>query len=114
MAKPIYKEGFLAVCSRSLFLLLSLHLLPIIRIHRIVRILRVPAKATIVTFVYGKVRIVQATCDPSETNPMFTLTLRAVYDLGKDNYDRKVAFDILKWIFCPPEPAKELAIRGKQ
>ncbi|KAL2388186.1 hypothetical protein RJ035_003510 [Blastomyces gilchristii] len=82
MAKPIYKEGFLA--------------------------------ATIVTFIYGKVRIVQATCDPSETNPMLTLTLRAVYDLGKDNYDRKVAFDILKWIFCPPEPAKELAIRRKR
>ncbi|EGC46799.1 conserved hypothetical protein [Histoplasma capsulatum var. duboisii H88] len=69
--------------------------------------------ATIVTFVYGKVRIVQATCDPSERNPTLTLTLRAVYNLGKDNYDKRVAFDILKWIFCPPEPARELAISGK-
>ncbi|KKZ61653.1 hypothetical protein EMCG_03838 [[Emmonsia] crescens] len=69
--------------------------------------------ATIVTFVYGKVRIVQATCNPLEMYPVLTLTLRAIYNLSKDNYDKKVAFDILKWIFCPPKPAKGLTIRGK-
>ncbi|QSS51915.1 hypothetical protein I7I53_07373 [Histoplasma capsulatum var. duboisii H88] len=69
--------------------------------------------ATVVTFIYGKVRIVQATCNPSETYPTLSLTLRAICSLGKDNYDKKEAFNVLKWIFCPPEPAKELAMRGK-
>ncbi|EQL33136.1 hypothetical protein BDFG_04876 [Blastomyces dermatitidis ATCC 26199] len=32
----------------------------------------------------------------------------------KDNYDKKVAFDILKWIFSPSDPARELAMRGKR
>ncbi|OJD15176.1 hypothetical protein AJ78_04539 [Emergomyces pasteurianus Ep9510] len=57
--------------------------------------------ATVVTFVKGKVRVVQAACNPSETHPTLTLTLSATYNLGKDNYDKKVAFDILKWIFSP-------------
>ncbi|EEH41302.2 hypothetical protein PAAG_03588 [Paracoccidioides lutzii Pb01] len=70
--------------------------------------------ATIVTFIYGKVRIVQATCNPSETNPTLTSMLRAIHNLGKDNYDKEVAFDILKRIFCPSEPAGELAMRGKR
>ncbi|PGG98388.1 hypothetical protein AJ80_09538 [Polytolypa hystricis UAMH7299] len=84
-AKPIYKEGFLT-----------------------------NPKATVVTFICGKVRIVRATCDPSEKYPMLTFTLRAIYNLGKENYDKEVAFDVLKWILSPPEPAKELAMGGKE
>ncbi|KAG5304296.1 hypothetical protein I7I50_11333 [Histoplasma capsulatum G186AR] len=106
MAKPIYKEGLLTACS-------SLHFLPIICIHGSVPMLTMPVKATVVTFIYGKVRIVQATCNPSETYPTLSLTLRAICSLGKDNYNKKVAFNVLKWIFCPSEPAKELAMRGK-
>ena len=68
-------------------------------------------KVTIVTIVCAKVRIVQATCNPSETYPTLTLTLRAIYGLGEKTYDKNVAFDVLKWILSPPEPAKELAVR---
>ncbi|KMP07296.1 hypothetical protein CIRG_06977 [Coccidioides immitis RMSCC 2394] len=70
--------------------------------------------ATVVTFVHGKVRIIQASCNPSETYPTLTLTLRAIYKLGEDNYDKEVAFDVLKWILSPPEPAKQLSMRGKK
>ncbi|OJD10851.1 hypothetical protein ACJ73_09676 [Blastomyces percursus] len=72
MPKPLYKEGFLTICTNAE------HNTP-------------PAKATVVTFIYGKVRIVQATCNPSEAHPTLNLMLRAIYSLGRDNYDKKVA-----------------------
>ncbi|KAK2806748.1 hypothetical protein FQN50_005746 [Emmonsiellopsis sp. PD_5] len=70
--------------------------------------------ATVVTFICAKVRIVQATLNPSERYPVLTFTLRAIYNLAKDNYDKEVAFDVLKWILSPPEPATEVAVRGKE
>lgn len=68
------------------------------------------------TFIPGKVRIVQATCNPSETYQTINLTLRAIYTLSKHTYDKNVASDVLKWILSPPEPepVKELAVRRKQ
>ncbi|KAK2754055.1 hypothetical protein FQN54_007224 [Arachnomyces sp. PD_36] len=65
--------------------------------------------ATVLTFVHRKVRIVEATFDPSEANPTFTLNLRAVYSLNKEYYDKQIAFDVLKWMFCRPESIKKLA-----
>lgn len=73
-----------------------------------------PLKVTVVTFTCAKVRVVQATCDPSEKYPTLAVTLRAIYNLGHDNYDKTVAFDVMKWILTPPEPAKQLAVRGKK
>ncbi|PGH36584.1 hypothetical protein GX50_00621 [[Emmonsia] crescens] len=70
--------------------------------------------ATVVTFICAKVRIVQATLNPSERYPTLTFTLKAIYNLTKDNYDKEIAFDILKWILSPPQPAKEVAVRGKE
>ncbi|KAK2764380.1 hypothetical protein FQN54_009074 [Arachnomyces sp. PD_36] len=67
--------------------------------------------ATVVTFICAKVRIVQATLNPSERYPTLTFTLKAIYNLGKDNYDKEIAFDVLKWILSPPRPAKEVAVR---
>ncbi|KGM92094.1 uncharacterized protein PADG_11624 [Paracoccidioides brasiliensis Pb18] len=52
--------------------------------------------ATVVTFICGKVRIVQVTCSPSEKYPTLTLTLRAMDSLGENHYDKEVAFDVLK------------------
>lgn len=95
------------------FTLLCVLFLLIIHFHKIVRMLTA-FEATVVTFICGKVRIVQATCNPSEKYPTLNLTLRAIYNLGAENYDQKVAFDILKWILSPPEPARELAVRGKK
>jgi hypothetical protein len=73
-------------------------------------------QATIATFIPGKVRIVQATCNPSDKLPRLTLTLRAIYNLGHDNYNKNSAYDVMKWILTPPEAQldKELAIRGKK
>ncbi|KJF61017.1 uncharacterized protein CIMG_04666 [Coccidioides immitis RS] len=72
--------------------------------------------ATIVTFIPGNVRIIQVTCNPSDKLPKLIFTLRAIYNFGKDNYDKSTAYDVMKWILSPPEapPAKELAMRGKK
>ncbi|KAK2757190.1 hypothetical protein FQN54_004704 [Arachnomyces sp. PD_36] len=74
---------------------------------------------TTVTFIPGKVRVVQATCRPSDPLPTLTLTLRAIYTLGTDTYNKNTAFEVLQWILSPPDappPANELEtpIRSKK
>ncbi|KAK2802127.1 hypothetical protein FQN50_007491 [Emmonsiellopsis sp. PD_5] len=75
-----------------------------------------PLTATLVTFIPGKVRMVQATCNPSDKLPKLVFKLRAVYNLSKDTYDKNAAYNVMQWILSPPEaqPAKDLAIRGKE
>ncbi|KAL1957302.1 hypothetical protein VTO42DRAFT_6210 [Malbranchea cinnamomea] len=78
-----------------------------------------PLTATIVTFIPGKVRVVvrvvQATCTPSQKLPVLRLTLRAIYTMGHDTYNKNTAYEVIQWILSPPEArvAKELAMRGK-
>ncbi|KKZ63309.1 hypothetical protein EMCG_00292 [[Emmonsia] crescens] len=69
-------------------------------------------EATIVTFMVGKVRVVQATCDPSNQYPTLTCALRGVYNLSMSCYDKSSVHNIVKWILCPPEPARGLPLRG--
>ncbi|OJD12104.1 hypothetical protein AJ78_07253 [Emergomyces pasteurianus Ep9510] len=64
-----------------------------------------PLTATIVTFMVGKVRVVQATCDPSNPYPTLTCTLRGLYNLSMSCYDKSSVHKIVKWILCPPELA---------
>ncbi|EGC46684.1 conserved hypothetical protein [Histoplasma capsulatum var. duboisii H88] len=61
--------------------------------------------ATVVTFIPGKVRVVQATCDPSNASTSLTFVLRAFYNLSMSCYDKTTAQKVLKWILCPPNPA---------
>ncbi|KMP01298.1 hypothetical protein CIHG_01588 [Coccidioides immitis H538.4] len=70
--------------------------------------------ATIVTFTHGKVRIVQATIKPSEKHPTLNLILRAIYTLNNANYDKKVAFDVLKWILDPPQAEPETEFKSTE
>ncbi|EEH16839.2 hypothetical protein PABG_06926 [Paracoccidioides brasiliensis Pb03] len=62
----------------------------------------------------------ESTHSPSDLQPIGNVpnahldTEGYIYNLCKDNYDKEVAFDVLKWIFCPSEPAGELAMRAKQ
>ena len=72
------------------------------------------ALATIVTYVPGKVRLVQANCDPSDEHAKLIFTLRAEYNLNRDNYDKKAAYSVMKWILIPPEPARGLPVRCKK
>ncbi|KAK2810933.1 hypothetical protein FQN50_002524 [Emmonsiellopsis sp. PD_5] len=74
---------------------------------------------TTVTFIPRKVRVVQATCRPSDPLPTLSLTLRAIYTLAADTFYKNTAFEVLQWILSPPDappPAKELemAIRSKK
>ncbi|KAF3480568.1 uncharacterized protein GIQ15_05915 [Arthroderma uncinatum] len=71
-------------------------------------------KATVATFICGEVRIVQATLNPSEPYPTLAFTLRAVIKLNKENYSKEAAYEVLKWILCPPEAPKVLATREKK
>ncbi|WEW61235.1 hypothetical protein PRK78_006725 [Emydomyces testavorans] len=73
-----------------------------------------PLTATIVTFMVGKVRVVQATCDPSNQYPTLTCTLRGLYDLSMSSYDKSSVHKIVKWILCSPEPARGLSLRGRK
>ncbi|QVM07123.1 hypothetical protein D8B26_001827 [Coccidioides posadasii str. Silveira] len=70
--------------------------------------------ATIVTFTHGKVRIVQASIKPSEKHPTLNLILRAIYTLNNANYDKKVAFDVLKWILDPPQAEPETEFKSTE
>ncbi|KGQ01671.1 hypothetical protein PAAG_11664 [Paracoccidioides lutzii Pb01] len=70
--------------------------------------------ATVVSFMVGKVRVVQATCDPSNQNPTLPCTLRGSYDLSMSCYNKSSVRDIVKWILCPPELAQGLPLRGKE
>ncbi|PGG97181.1 hypothetical protein AJ79_09318 [Helicocarpus griseus UAMH5409] len=70
--------------------------------------------ATIVTFMVGKVRVVQATCDPSNRYPTLTCTLRGLYNLSMSCYDKSSVHKIVKWILCPPKLAWEVPLRGKK
>ncbi|OJD27004.1 hypothetical protein ACJ73_01601 [Blastomyces percursus] len=60
--------------------------------------------ATVVTFLPGKVRVVQAICNPSEKFPVLTFTLRGLYDLDMSCYNKDTARGIIKWILCPADP----------
>ncbi|KAM5497233.1 hypothetical protein McaMca56_004239 [Microsporum canis] len=60
--------------------------------------------ATIVTCICAQVRVVQATLNPSEKYPTLTYTLRAIYDLGEEKYDKEAAFTAVQWILSPPDP----------
>ncbi|PGH07908.1 hypothetical protein AJ79_06116 [Helicocarpus griseus UAMH5409] len=60
--------------------------------------------ATVVTFLVGKVRVVQATCNPSEKLPTLTFTLRGLYDLRMSCYNKDTVCEIVKWILCPSDP----------
>ncbi|OAT05244.1 hypothetical protein BDBG_01667 [Blastomyces gilchristii SLH14081] len=62
--------------------------------------------ATVVTFIPGKVRVVQATCDPSNASTSLTFALRAFYNLSMSCYDKTTAQKVLKWVLCPPNPAQ--------
>ncbi|EEH47677.1 uncharacterized protein PADG_03761 [Paracoccidioides brasiliensis Pb18] len=62
--------------------------------------------ATVVAFIPSKVRVVQATCDPSNASTSLTFALRALYNLSMSCYDKTTAQKVLKWIFCPPNPAQ--------
>ncbi|EFR02167.1 hypothetical protein MGYG_05170 [Nannizzia gypsea CBS 118893] len=63
--------------------------------------------ATMVTFICGKVRIIQATIKPSEKHPTLNVNLRAKYILNNANYDKNVGFDVLKWLCDPPQAELE-------
>ncbi|EFW17716.1 hypothetical protein D8B26_004926 [Coccidioides posadasii str. Silveira] len=67
--------------------------------------------ATMVTFLNGKVRVVQASCDPSQEYPKLNIALRAVHDLKMSCYNKAVFHEIVKWILCPPYPPRELPLR---
>ncbi|OJD27701.1 hypothetical protein ACJ73_00911 [Blastomyces percursus] len=73
-----------------------------------------PLTATIVTFMVGKVRVVQATCDPSNPYPTLTCTLRGLYNLSMSCYDKSSVHKIVKWILCPPELAGGVPLRGRK
>ncbi|EFR04550.1 hypothetical protein MGYG_07555 [Nannizzia gypsea CBS 118893] len=62
--------------------------------------------ATVMTFMYGKVRVIQASLKPSETYPVLTFTLRGIYDLNAEKYDKEVAYTLIQWILSPPKPAE--------
>ncbi|KAK2735782.1 hypothetical protein FQN57_001120 [Myotisia sp. PD_48] len=70
--------------------------------------------ATIVTFIIGKVRVVQATCDPSKEQPSLVFTLRALSDFKLSCYDKITAKKIVKWVLCPPNPPQALSMRSKK
>ncbi|KAK2812010.1 hypothetical protein FQN50_001718 [Emmonsiellopsis sp. PD_5] len=70
--------------------------------------------ATIITFMIGKVRVVQATCNPSDQNPTMTCTLRGSYDLRMSCYNKSSVHEIVKWILCPPGPSQGLSLRPKK
>ncbi|PGG95610.1 hypothetical protein AJ80_09930 [Polytolypa hystricis UAMH7299] len=73
-----------------------------------------PSSATIITFMVGKVRVVQATCDPSNKYPTLTCTLRGQYNLSMSCYNKSSVHEIVKWILCPPEPAQVFPLlRGR-
>ncbi|OJD23001.1 hypothetical protein ACJ73_05648 [Blastomyces percursus] len=67
--------------------------------------------ATVVTFATGKVRVVQASCDPSQEYPKLNIALRAVHDLKMSCYNKDVLHEIVKWILCSPDPPRELPLR---
>ncbi|PGG96490.1 hypothetical protein AJ80_09821 [Polytolypa hystricis UAMH7299] len=74
-------------------------------------------QVTTVTFSGGKVRVVQATCNPSDKWPRLILALRAIYDFGKKTYNKKTAFEVMQWILSPPEARPDLEglpIRSKK
>ncbi|KAK2756181.1 hypothetical protein FQN54_005589 [Arachnomyces sp. PD_36] len=70
--------------------------------------------ATIVTFLIGKVRVVQASCDPSQEYPELNIALRGVHDLKMSCYNKAVFHEIIKWILCPPDPPRELPLRSRK
>ncbi|KAK2810621.1 hypothetical protein FQN50_002878 [Emmonsiellopsis sp. PD_5] len=70
--------------------------------------------ATIVTFLIGKVRVVQASCDPSQEHPEFKIALKGVYDLSLSCYNKAVFHEVVKWLLCPPDPARELPLRSRK
>ncbi|KAK2808589.1 hypothetical protein FQN50_004621 [Emmonsiellopsis sp. PD_5] len=51
--------------------------------------------ATVVTFLVGKVRVVQATCNPSEKLPTLVFTLRGLYDLSMSCYNKDTVCGIV-------------------
>ncbi|KAK2791256.1 hypothetical protein FQN52_004932 [Onygenales sp. PD_12] len=69
--------------------------------------------ATIVTFLIGKVRVVQASCDPSQEHPELKISLKGVYDLSLSRYNKAMFHEIVKWLLCPPDPARELPLRSR-
>ncbi|OJD17837.1 hypothetical protein AJ78_02078 [Emergomyces pasteurianus Ep9510] len=70
--------------------------------------------ATIVTFMVGKVRVFEATCDPSDQNPTLTCTLRGFYDLSMSCYNKSSVHEIVKWILCPPGLTQGVLLRHKK
>lgn len=56
------------------------------------------------TCICAQVRVVQATLNPSEKYPTLTYTLRAIYDLNEEKYDKEAAFTTMQWILSPPDP----------
>ncbi|PGH29714.1 hypothetical protein GX50_07528 [[Emmonsia] crescens] len=69
--------------------------------------------ATIINFMDGKVRVVQATCNPSEEHPILTFTLRGLYELDLFHYDKAIVQKVVKWIMSPPNPVYTLSLRVK-
>ncbi|KAK2801735.1 hypothetical protein FQN50_007650 [Emmonsiellopsis sp. PD_5] len=65
--------------------------------------------ATVITFLTSKVRVVQATCNPSKKLPTLTFTLRGLYDLDISCYNKDTAREIVKWILCPAGPQPDVS-----
>lgn len=63
--------------------------------------------ATIISFNDENVRVVQATCDPSNPLPTLTFSVRALYTLSMSCFDKTALQDVVRWAVCPPDPAKD-------
>ncbi|PGH00378.1 hypothetical protein AJ79_08230 [Helicocarpus griseus UAMH5409] len=72
-----------------------------------------PLTPTIVNFMDKKVRVVQATCNPSEEYPTLAFTLRGLYDVDLSHYNKTTVQKVVKWIMCPPNPVYALSLRVK-
>ncbi|KAK2813750.1 hypothetical protein FQN50_000148 [Emmonsiellopsis sp. PD_5] len=72
-----------------------------------------PLTATIVNFMDSTVRVVQATCNPSEECPTLAFTLRGLYDLDLSHYDKAIVQKVVKWIMSPPNSVYALSLRVK-
>ncbi|OJD26563.1 hypothetical protein ACJ73_02053 [Blastomyces percursus] len=67
--------------------------------------------ATIVTTMAGKVRVVQASCNPADEYPTLTYTLHGFWDLSMSTYNKTTAQKVVKWLLCPPDPAQTIPLR---
>ncbi|KAK2793690.1 hypothetical protein FQN52_000642 [Onygenales sp. PD_12] len=78
-----------------------------------------PLAATIVTFCPGKVRVVQAMCNPADPSTKLTFHLMVDEVFSTHDYKRETGHKVLKWILSPPglkqtEKTKKSAVPSKE